>query len=220
MNLAGQMCRNGHYGMKSPKKLRSPRVPRKADRRIQRTKQSLHDALIALILEKGYDAITIQDIVDKANVGRSTFYAHHSGKEGLLLSGLRNLRELLLHHQRLVFAADEKSDGRILGFSRALFEHVYEHRNLYHAIVGRHSGAVIVNRMRGLLVELVGHELHASKTKAGAAALPRSAVIHFVADSIVSMLTWWLDKNAKLSPDEADLIFRRSTLPSIISAGY
>lgn len=206
--------------MKSPKKRRVPSAPRKTDRRIQRTQQSLHDALITLILERGYDAITIQDIVDKANVGRSTFYAHHSGKEGLLLSGLNNLRELLLRHQRSALAADGKSDERTLGFSRALFEHVHDHRDLYHAIVGRHSGAIVINRIRGLLAELVSNEFPASKTKVGAIALPRGAVIHFVTDSLVSMLTWWLDKNAKLSPIEADLIFRKLTLPAIRAAGF
>ena len=51
----------------------------KVDRRVQRTRQLLEDALIALILEKGYDKITVQNIVDQANVGRSTFYAHCAG---------------------------------------------------------------------------------------------------------------------------------------------
>jgi len=64
----------------------------KPDRRIARTQQSLHWALNTLILEKGYEATTIKDIVSHANVGRSTFYAHHGGKEGLLLSGLEHLR--------------------------------------------------------------------------------------------------------------------------------
>ena len=53
---------------------------RKVDRRIQRTRQLLDDALIELILEKGYDKITVQNIVDQANVGRSTFYAHFLDK--------------------------------------------------------------------------------------------------------------------------------------------
>src|SRR5512141_2904590 len=63
----------------------------KIDRRVQRTQQLLREALVALILEKGYDAITVQDILDLANMGRSTFYAHYRDKEDLLLSGFQML---------------------------------------------------------------------------------------------------------------------------------
>src|SRR5439155_1157541 len=67
----------------------SPMARGKPDRRTARTQQSLHRSLNTLILEKGYEATTIQDIVTRANVGRSTFYAHHGSKEGLLLHGLQ-----------------------------------------------------------------------------------------------------------------------------------
>src|SRR5215471_7724311 len=74
------------------------------DRRIQRTRDVLHQALISLMIEKGYEVITVQDIIDRANVGRSTFYAHYVGKQDLLLSGLKNLSKNLLAHQRAALA--------------------------------------------------------------------------------------------------------------------
>ena len=58
------------------------------DRRAARTRRALHGALISLILRKGYDAITVQEIIDEADVGRATFYAHYRGKEDLLRGGL------------------------------------------------------------------------------------------------------------------------------------
>ena len=85
------------------------------DRRVRRTKGSLHSALNALILKKGFEATTIKEIVETANVGRSTFYAHHGGKEGLLLSGLRHLREALLESARQEGSSKEKPPA--LGFS-------------------------------------------------------------------------------------------------------
>ena len=66
------------------------------DRRVQRTRRTLREALIALILEKGYDQVTVQHIIDRADVGRSTFYAHFENKDKLLLSGFENVREMLL----------------------------------------------------------------------------------------------------------------------------
>ena len=65
------------------------------DRRIRRTQKSLHEALISLVLEKNYDSITVQEILDRADVGRSTFYAHFDGKDKLLLSGTHELRNTL-----------------------------------------------------------------------------------------------------------------------------
>src|SRR5262245_23066722 len=74
------------------------------DRRIQRTRDLLHQALISLMIEKGYEVITVQDIIDRANVGRSTFYAHYVGKQDLLVSGLKGLSKHLLAHQRAALA--------------------------------------------------------------------------------------------------------------------
>jgi AcrR family transcriptional regulator len=76
---------------------RSPGKTRQAmeggmDRRAARTRRALHGALISLILRKGYDAITVQEIIDEADVGRATFYAHYRGKEDLLRGGFEELR--------------------------------------------------------------------------------------------------------------------------------
>jgi len=76
------------------------------DRRATRTRRSLHQALISLILRKGYDAITVQEIIDEADIGRATFYAHYRGKEDLLRGGFEALRaelhEGLPHQNRMV----------------------------------------------------------------------------------------------------------------------
>ena len=59
------------------------RIPRSTDRRVLRTRAVLRDALITLVGESGWDAITVQDICDRAKVGRSTFYMHFADKEDL-----------------------------------------------------------------------------------------------------------------------------------------
>src|SRR2546425_1261466 len=129
------------------------------DRRVQRTRDVLHQALISLMIEKGYEVIAVQDIIDRANIGRSTFYAHYVGKQDLLLSGLKNLNKHLLAHQRAALSLKEGFRDRGFGFSLALFEHVHSHRNLYHAIVGRQSGTVVISELRALLADLVRNDL-------------------------------------------------------------
>ena len=68
------------------------------DRRIQRTRKVLHEALVQLIFEKGNDKVTVQAVLDRANVGRSTFYAHYQDLEDLFLSGFENLWSLFEGH--------------------------------------------------------------------------------------------------------------------------
>src|SRR6266699_5908998 len=87
------------------------------DRRISRTRMLLQHALNSLILKKGYEAITIKDICDAANVGRSTFYAHYTSKDDLKRSGLEHLRRLLVDRQKQALAGAGDIRQRSLGFS-------------------------------------------------------------------------------------------------------
>ena len=68
-------------------------MAQREDRRVQRTRELLRGALFSLIREKGFEVLTVQDIIDRANVGRATFYAHFDNKEDLLLSGFDVLRD-------------------------------------------------------------------------------------------------------------------------------
>src|SRR5512139_948411 len=99
----------------------------KNDRRSQRTQHSLHEALMSLLQEKRYDAITVQDIIDRADVGRSTFYAHYQDKEDLMSSLLMHLMDVLSQMpgraattglERLIPAGD-------------IFEHVQQNFELF-----------------------------------------------------------------------------------------
>src|SRR5262245_47432298 len=82
-------------GLRSRMPRRSSVKDRAPDRRVQRTRRLLHDALMSCILEKKYELISVQDILDRADIGRSTFYTHFQDKDDLLLSGFENLKGLL-----------------------------------------------------------------------------------------------------------------------------
>src|SRR3990170_1589246 len=101
------------------------------DRRSARTRATLQHALISLIATKRYEAITIKDICNTANVVRSTFYAHYSSKDHLKRSGLEHLRCLLVDQQRRAFTAPADKRKRPLSFGLALFEHARDHRHIY-----------------------------------------------------------------------------------------
>ena len=189
-----------------------------ADRRIRRSREALHRALIALVLEKGYETVTIQDIVARADVGRSTFYAHFDSKEDLLTSGMAELRTLLLAHQEAALAGRGGLDARSLGFSRALFEHVPSYREVYRALVSERGSAIVLNRLRGLLADLVRRDLAAMAPPEEGGPVPRSALVHFVVGALIAMLTWWTERNCDLPPASVDAMFRRLTIPALAAA--
>jgi AcrR family transcriptional regulator len=173
------------------------------DRRAARTRKALHGALMALILRKGYDAITIQDIIDEADVGRSTFYAHYTGKEDLLRRGFATLRVELGDAQRAARARTGSQD-RPLAFSLAMFEHAAGYTDVYRALVGGRGGVVAVSEIRRALAEIVKKELAVPEGET----VPQDVRVDFVVGTFLTVLTWWLERRPGLSPAEADAIFR------------
>lgn len=179
------------------------------DRRIPRTRAMLQHALISLILKKDYEAITIQDICDAADVGRSTFYAHYTSKDDLKRSGLEHLRKELVDRQREALATRGDIGNRSLGFSLTMFEHARDHLNLYRALAGGRGGAVALGTIRQILSGLVRNELAATADKNSADVIPRELVVQYVVGAYMAVLTWWLDGGAKLPPHRVDAMFRR-----------
>ena len=188
------------------------------DRRIPRTRALLHRALNALILKKGYEAITIKDICDAANVGRSTFYAHYTSKDDLKRSGFEPLRKQLVDRQKEAHATAGDNKRRSLAFSLTMFEHARDHRDHYRALVGSRGGTVSLRTISKMLSDLVRDELGATVDKNSADVVPRDFVVQYVVGAYMAILTWWLDGGAKLPPQQVDAMFRRLATEGIMAS--
>ncbi len=170
------------------------------DRRVARTRSGLHRALMSLTLEKGYDAVTIGDICDTANIGRSTFYAHFPNKDALLRNGMDNLREMLVDRQKT-------PDNGIFGFSLAMFEHARSHRDLHGALAG--GSAIAVAAVREILSDLVRSDLGRATEQRSDDAIPRELIVAHLVGAFMAVVGWWLDGGAKLPAEQVDAMFRR-----------
>lgn len=188
------------------------------DRRIQKTRTLLSEALISLILEKDYEVITVQEILDRANVGRSTFYTHFSDKDELLLNGLDNLREMLRSAQDKTPLVAAKPYEKIIGFSLAMFEHAYEYRGVWRALLGSKTGAVVRQHILKIVADLIRDEgKEFLKRKRVDPEIPVELFVHFLASTFMSTLSWWLNQKNPVPPKKMDAVFRALIMPVITS---
>lgn len=186
------------------------------DRRVERTQQLLQAALLSLIKEKEFDAISVQEIIDRANVGRATFYAHYDNKEDLLESGFEGLHATLKERQKEAREREGSLDEQLFAFSQHLLAHADEHREILPSMVSQRGGALIQHLLRHLLVRVVREDVNTMMPKAGA--VPKEAIVQFIAGGLYGLMMWWLSGKRRLSVDELDRLFRTLAIPAVKAA--
>ena len=179
------------------------------DRRIQRTRQLLLNSLLELILDKGYETITVQDIIDRANVGRSTFYSHFQDKEELLLSGFENLRDMFEG-----FRNQTSPETTGWSFSRALFQHAEEQRPIFRALLGKQAGTVVLNQIQKALTAMLKEHFQAMFPKKKQP-IPLDIFVQYMVSTFVGLLTWWLDNDISYSAEQMNEYYQKLTEPTI-----
>lgn len=185
------------------------------DRRTQKTRTALQEALISLMFEKSYEAILIQEILDRANVGRSTFYTHFSDKDELLVEGLQGLKELLRNAQIATPTSSNENYEKVIGFSLAMFEHAHDHKKLYRSLVSGPGWVIVRQRIEEILVQLMKEEARTLFKRRTASEVPFELFIHFLGATFMSVLTWWFNFKRPLPPKEINALFRELVIPTL-----
>ena len=190
----------------------------KEDRRVQRTRLTLRSAMTSLIREKGFEALTVQDIIDRANVGRSTFYAHFRSKEDLLTGSVEMMRSSLRQFQRRALAASAKSERRRFAFSRELFEHAEQHRETFAAMTGKRSGSVFVSHLHRMLAELIREDLASPASRRKRDETRVEMAVQFITAGLIGVLEVWLADYPQVSAADMDAQFHTMATPVAQSA--
>lgn len=168
------------------------------DRRVQKTKKILSESLIALILEKGFEKVTIQEIIDRANVGRSTFYTHYENKEQLLLAGPENLGVSLWN-----ITGQHKSQSGKGGLDfLPLFLHARENVALAKAMFGRKSGELFNGHLLNHLSEGIKEKFKNTFGKTKQDKLWLQYQSRSLAAAVLSLLVSWLEDDMPFSAEE------------------
>ena len=198
------MSNNDHLRLALPKK--------KTDARVQRTRDALGDALIELMQQKPFDTITVQDVLDRAHVSRSTFYAHYSDKDDLLMSDADEF------FQALSMALSQHGDKSDRVFPvREFFAHLSDVQPFFKALVKSGLYQENMELARGHFAR--GIERRLSELPRSQSIPPHElpAIAFTHAGALLSLLAWWLDRGMRESPAEMDELFHRMVWNGVAS---
>ena len=179
------------------------------DRRVQRTRELLQKALIELISEQhGYEAITIQNIVDRANVGRTTFYLHYSSKDELFISCHEAIVSKF-HFGPLYPRSREEllSPEAPVGMTSA-FRHLEGARALLSPIFQGKDSLLILRRLRDGSAQEIEASLRAAFAEAGST-IPLDVLANYLAGAQIALVQWWLEKRQRHTPENLAQTFHR-----------
>lgn len=175
---------------------------RKPDQRIRRTHERLGSALLTLILERPIDEVTVQQVLDRASVGRSTFYLHYRDKEDLLLSQLEGFLEIM----STALSVRKENSLRVVPVAE-LFAHIGNQNKLYRALADSGRLHDFFDLAQGYFARGVERRLTESRRLSNLPQRELAARASALAGSMLSLLQWWLDRGEKESPDAMDKLF-------------
>lgn len=172
------------------------------DRRQKKTRDAIFSAFAELLSQKHYNQISVQEIIDAANVGRTTFYAHFETKDYLLKSLCEELfghiidTAMGLPHGHYHYSCGSKTDSVFLHLVRHLQEN---DRNILE-LLSSENNEIFMKYFKTNLRTLIVTQ-YAQKGLLKNAALPEDYLVNHIASSFVETIDWWLSRGMKETPE-------------------
>jgi AcrR family transcriptional regulator len=167
------------------------------DRRVKRTQQLLAKALIALTLEKGYDAVTIRDITERADIGYATFFRHYHHKDALL----QDVSEVVLAELKNLLPTAPDADAVAIGTT--LFHYVQENSNIIRVLLSSRSSTSLVQ----YIIDIATQDVLNENTPSEGSAVPIEIAAYHLVNSSIALIQWWLEHEMPYSPERMGIIF-------------
>lgn len=181
-----------------------PATTPKMDRRVLHTRDALGDALVQLMHEKPFETITVQHVLDRAGIGRSTFYTHYRDKDDLFMSDVEEFWEGM---STLVSRRGETSD-RVAAVTE-LFGHIAEAREFYAALVLSGKLHDVMELGKGHFARGIEQRFAVLPRARGITANLSPAFSNALAGALFSLLSWWVDRGMRASPEHMDDVFHQ-----------
>ena len=207
------------------------------DRRVQKTRKLLQDALIELVAQKSYESVSIREILETANVGRSTFYSHFQDKDQLLHSILDRLNELFEQHEKQFLDAKKNfGNADIMNLTHefsptlSLFQFIGQNHRFFKAMLGNRGYGIFAKpvydyvfaHIHGIFTKPVHNDMVANmhesfkilKSHEKYGSLESEIAAHYFVSALMGILVWWVEKDMPCTADEINRLFRQLAIPS------
>jgi AcrR family transcriptional regulator len=181
-----------------------PKAKQKMDSRARRTRDALGDALVELMHEKTFGSIKVQDVLDRAGVGRSTFYTHYRDKDDLFLSDVEDFWEMI---STLIERSGE--DSNRVAPVRELFSHIAEVKVFRQALVASDKVHDVMELGQGHFARAIERRLTNLNAAPAIKSDQLAALAHALAGALFALLDWWIDHGMKDSAAEMDKKFHQ-----------
>ena len=197
----------------------------KMDRRVQRTRKALRSALLELIKEKGYDSISVEEITQRANLGRATFYLHYKDKEDLLVD---EFNEIVNERARTIsdipFSAwlpalenpDQTTENKPAPPLLMAFQHVANHADLYRILLKNEKSDRTLERIRKIISQAITAFMQ-KKLEIDPipilSEVPIDLLAAYFSGALLSCVDWWFEQELSYTPEEMTRMFQRLFFP-------
>ena len=182
----------------------------KADRRSQRTDRLVSSAFAELLGEKPYDEILVQDILERAGIGRTTFYAHFFDKKDVLDTLTEQIVSMFTHQ-----IAYPTTRQRVVP-SLELFEHIYQSpHQQFRALMRSRAGEPLWEALQTALCRAIEPALVTLCAEKRAPPIPLPVVSHYLAGTFLTLLKWWVAADMPYPPEQMETIFQQLALPGV-----
>ncbi|BCH22913.1 TetR family transcriptional regulator [Mesorhizobium sp. L-8-10] len=183
------------------------------DRRVARTRSRLQQALLKLAAEKGYGAVTVEDICREADVGRSTFYTHYPDKECLRRA---TIDEHMTSLQARGATRDSMQNTEGFSFSGPAFAHAHATREMHRGLMGG-TKREIPKEIRDWISAQIRREL-VGIADGGKDGVRLEIATRFVTGAFFEVMHWWLDGDTRFPPQEVDRVFQNLAFDGVRTA--
>lgn len=182
----------------------------KTDRRSQRTYRLVSSAFAELLLEKPYNEILVQDIIDRAGIGRTTFYTHYFDKEDVLNSMAEQMLEIFTQQ-----IANSTARQRVVP-SLELFKHVYQSPDQhFHMMKRNHASEQVWQVYQTVLCRAIEPALSTLCAEKRSPPIPLPVLSEYLASTFITLLKWWLAADMPYSPEQMENIYQQLVLPGV-----
>jgi AcrR family transcriptional regulator len=185
---------------------------KKTDPRVVRTRNVLRDALISLITEMDYEAITVQHITDRARLNRATFYLHYRDKQDLLMHIINDVLDELTQTPQYLQTGDPSMTPQLFVY---YFDHVAKHAAFYRVMLQEPSVAPYVQDMQKHVEDIARRWLNAGTLKINEMLTPPELFISFIGSAYFSIIKWWVANDQPYSSSYMAAQFMRLTLGGV-----